>query len=205
MIGILLVCYFSTFGPISGLRQTALSRFWYVHIPMSAGASEGGSAPSFGATVFGFAIGWTSYAAEYTVYHSVNQSKTKVFFSVYLGLIPPLLFTQFLGIAIMTATDDENGKYAADHNEAGSGGLIVAVIVGPLGGFGQFCLVLLALPIITNYCPNIYSFAITMQHFYFRKGYSGYSSADYDNHEKLPRGIVVVFSFCVVSSVLFQT
>lgn len=29
MVGILPVCYFSTFGPIFGLRQIVLSRFWY--------------------------------------------------------------------------------------------------------------------------------------------------------------------------------
>ncbi|KAL4094397.1 hypothetical protein PRIC1_010058 [Phytophthora ramorum] len=347
MVGILPVCYFSTFGPIFGLRQIVLSRFWYgwhgvkivalfnviaclgwscinvivgaqvinavnndvpgwagiiiiavctfivslfgykvvhayefwswipafivfmivliefavsgayVHIPMGTGTSEVGDVLSFGATVFGFAIGWTSYAADYTVYHPVTQSKTKVFLSAYTGLILPLLFTQFLGVALMTATDESNpdSKYRDGYNEAGAGGLISAVIVGPLGGFGQFCLVLLALSIIANNCPNIYSFAITVQvfgewtrsiprfvwtlvgsviyavvalpgyshfesvlenfmnvigywmsvyaaigltdHFYFRKGYSGYNPADYDNREKLPHGIAAVFSFCV--------
>ncbi|KAF1779238.1 Purine-cytosine permease Fcy2/21/22 [Phytophthora cactorum] len=325
MVGILPVCYFSTFGPIFGLRQIVLSRFWYgwhgvkivalfnviaclgwscinvivgaqvinavnndvpgwagiiiiaactfivtlfgykvvhayefwswipafivfmivliefavsgayVNIPMGTGTSEVGSVLSFGATVFGFAIGWTSYAADYTVYQPVNQSKVKVFFSAYSGLIVPLLFTQFLGVAVMTATDESNpdSKYRDGYNEAGAGGLVSAVI---------FCLVLLALSIIANNCPNIYSFAITVQvfgewtrsiplrmdagglghlpvvafpgyshfesvlenfmnvigywmsvyaaiglteHFYFRKGYSGYNPADYDNREKL--------------------
>jgi len=347
MAGILPVCYFSTFGPIFGLRQIVLSRFWYgwhgvkivaifnviaclgwscinvivgaqvinavnsdvpgwagiiiiavctfivtlfgykvvhayefwswipafivfmivliefavsgayINIPMGTGTSEVGDVLSFGSTVFGFAIGWTSYAADYTVYHPVNQSKTKVFLYAYAGLIVPLLFTQFLGVALMTATDESNpdSKYRDGYNEAGAGGLISAVIVGPLGGFGQFCLVLLALSIIANNCPNIYSFAITVQvfgewtrsiprfvwtlvgtvvyaavafpgyshfesvlenfmnvigywmsvyaaiglteHFYFRKGYSGYNPADYDNRDKLPHGIAAVFSFCV--------
>lgn len=80
----------------------------YVNIPMGTGTSEVGSVLSFGATVFGFAIGWTSYAADYTVYHPVNQSKLKVFLSAYAGLIVPLLFTQFLGVAVMTATDESN-------------------------------------------------------------------------------------------------
>ncbi|KAF4322521.1 hypothetical protein G195_003980 [Phytophthora kernoviae 00238/432] len=187
MIDILLVCNFSTSGPISGLCQTALLVQLVINVVnnyvpgiiitiiiavctfivtlFGYKVVHAYAFWSFGTTVFGFAIGWTSYAAEYTVYHSVNQSKTKVFFSVYLGLILPLLFTQFLGVAIMTAADDENGKYTADHNEAGSGSLIAAVIVGPLGGFGQFCLVLLDLSIITSYCPNIYSLAVTMQVF----------------------------------------
>ncbi|RLN95079.1 hypothetical protein BBJ28_00017688 [Nothophytophthora sp. Chile5] len=349
MVGILPVCYFSTFGPIFGLRQIVLSRFWYgwhgvklvaifnvlaclgwscvnvivgaqvinavnndvpgwagiiiitvctflvtlfgykvvhayefwswipafivfmivlgqfahsgayINIPMGVGVSEVGDVLSFGSTVFGFAIGWSSYAADYTVYQPVTQSKTKVFFAAYLGLIIPLLFTQFLGVAVMTATgvdlEATDNPYLNGYNESGSGGLIAAVIVGPMGGFGQFCLVLLALSIIANNCPNIYSFAITVQvfgewtrmiprfvwtfvgsviyavvalpgyshfedvlenfmnvigywmsvysaialtdHFYFRKGFSGYNPADYDKREKLPHGFAAVFSFCV--------
>lgn len=29
ILGILPVCYFSTFGPVFGLRQMVLSRFWF--------------------------------------------------------------------------------------------------------------------------------------------------------------------------------
>ncbi|RLN58006.1 hypothetical protein BBJ28_00021575 [Nothophytophthora sp. Chile5] len=226
----------------------------YVNIPMGVGESEVGDVLSFGSTVFGFAIGWTAIAADYTVYQPVTQSKTKVFFATYLGLILPLLFTQFLGVALMTATDEE-GIYLDGYNEAGSGGLIAAVIVGPMGGFGQFCLVLIALSVIANNSPNIYSFSMAVQvfgewtrkvprfvwtfvgsviyaavaipgyshfedvlenfmniigywmsvyaaialteHFYFRKGFSGYNPADYDKPEKLPRGFAAIFSFCV--------
>ena len=255
LLGIMSVCFFSTFGPAFGLRQMVLSRFWFgwygvkliavfnvlacigwssansivgaqlinavnndvpgfagiliiafctfavtlfgykvvhiyefwswiptfivflivlgtfahsgawVNIPMEVGVSELGGCLSFGAVVFGFATGWTSYAADYTVYQPSSQSKRKVFLWTWLGLIIPLLFVEFLGIAVMTATTINDGKniYADGYAASGVGGLLGAVLFPPLGRFGQFCLVILALSIIANNCPNIYSVALTVQ------------------------------------------
>ncbi|KAF2469047.1 purine-cytosine permease [Lindgomyces ingoldianus] len=255
LIGVVPVCYFSTFGPRFGLRQMVLSRYWFgwhgvkliavfnilacigwssvncivgaelihavnhdvpgyagiiiiaictlfvtffgykvvhayefwswiptfivfliilgefahsgdfVKLPMGVGTSELGSVLSFGSVIYGFATGWTSYGADYTVYQPVNQSRWKVFLAVWLGLIIPLLFTEFLGIAIMTATtiNDGNNRYSDGYKDSGTGGLLAAVLVHPLGGFGKFCLIILALSIIANNCPNIYSVSLTMQ------------------------------------------
>lgn len=136
----------------------------FVNIPMGVGTSELGGCLSFGSTVYGFATGWTSYAADYTVYQPSNRSRRKVFGSTWIGLILPLLFTEFLGIAVMTATalNDGHNKYADGYAASGNGGLIAAVLE-PLGGFGKFCLVILALSIIANNCPNIYSVSLTLQ------------------------------------------
>ena len=257
LLGILPVCFFSTFGPRFGLRQMVLSRFWFgwygvkliaffnvlacigwssansivgaqlinavnndvpgwagiliiavctvlvttfgykvvhiyefwswiptfiiflivvgvfahsdafINIPWDVGTSEMGSCLSFGATVFGFATGWTSYAADYTVYQPSSQSRRKVFLWTWLGLIFPLLFVEMLGIAVMTATtaNDYNNSYMDGYQSSGVGGLLAAVLFPPLGRFGQFCLVVLALSIIANNCPNIYSVALTVQVF----------------------------------------
>jgi NCS1 nucleoside transporter family len=137
----------------------------FVKIPMGVGTSELGSVLSFGSVVYGFATGWTSYAADYTVYQPHNQPRTKVFFAVWVGLIIPLLFTEMLGIAVMTATtlNDGKNKYADGYAASGTGGLLAAVLFGSLGGFGKFCLVILALSIIANNCPNIYSVGLTIQ------------------------------------------
>lgn len=255
MLGVISVCFFSTFGPRFGLRQMVLSRFWFgwwgvkliaffnvlacigwssvnsivgaqlihavnndvpgwagilviavgtllvtffgykvvhayefwswiptfivflivlgefahsgdfVNLPMGVGTSELGGVLSFGSVVYGFATGWTSYAADYTVYQPVTQSRKKVFGAVWIGLMIPLLFTEFLGIAIMTATtlNDGNNRYMEGYTASGTGGLLAAVLFPPLGGFGKFCLVVLALSIVANNCPNIYSVALTMQ------------------------------------------
>ena len=255
LLGNLPVCYFSTFGPLFGLRQMIVSRFWYgwhgvkiiavfnvlacigwssvnaivgaqlinavdndvpgwagiiiiavctllvtlfgykvvhiyefwswiptfivfmivlgefahsgdfVNIPMGVGESEIGSVLSFGAVIYGFATGWTSYAADYTVYQNPTNSRKKVFLATWLGLISPLLLTEMLGVAVMTATDDPSSRYSQGYNESSSGGLLAAVLVYSLGNFGKFCLVLLGLSIIANNCPNLYTVGLTMQVF----------------------------------------
>ncbi|KAF2458087.1 purine-cytosine permease [Lineolata rhizophorae] len=137
----------------------------FVNIPMGAGTSELGSVLSMGSVVFGFATGWASYSADYTVYQPVTQSRRLVFFSTWLGLIVPLLFTEMLGVAIMSATaiDDGDNRYQEGYDASGTGGLLGAVLFPPLGDFGRFCLVILALSIIANNCPNIYSVALSLQ------------------------------------------
>ncbi|CAI7634230.1 unnamed protein product [Penicillium palitans] len=184
--GILIITFCTLFVTFAGYKFVHMYEYWswipttivfiivfgtfahsgdFINIPMGVGISEMGSCLSFGSTVYGFATGWTSYAADYTVYQPKTQSRRLVFLSAWLGLIVPLLFTQFLGIAVMSATamgDGVNNKYAEGYLASGNGGLIAAVLE-PLGGFGKFCLVILALSIIANNCPNIYSVGLTLQ------------------------------------------
>lgn len=134
----------------------------FSNLPMGVGKSEAGSVLSFAASVFGFATGWTSYASDYTCYQPRGTNRIKVFISTFCGLAFPLLFTQMLGAAIMTASVNDPA-YADAYNTAGIGGLLASVLFPPLGRFGQFCLVILALSIIANNCPNIYSVSLSMQ------------------------------------------
>ena len=134
----------------------------FYNIPMGVGTSEAGAVLSFAASVFGFATGWTSYAADYTVYQPVNSSRVSVFLWTFAGLAVPLLFTEMLGAAVMTASVN-NEDYFNAYNDQHIGGLLAAVLVPPLGKFGQFCIVILALSIIANNCPNIYSVSLSLQ------------------------------------------
>lgn len=134
------------------------------NLPMNAGSSEAGSVLSFAASVFGFATGWTSYAADYTVYQPVTSSRVKTFAWTYGGLAFPLLFTEMLGLAVATATlDPVDTSYMEGYEKSHIGGLLAAVLFPPLGTFGKFCLVILALSIIANNCPNIYSLTFSLQ------------------------------------------
>lgn len=140
----------------------------FENLSMSSGNAEAGSVLSFAASVFGFATGWTSYAADYTVYQPVRVSRVKVFAWTYGGLIIPLLFTQTLGLAVATAyipasTDALQNPYYDGYEASGVGGLLAAVLFPPLGRFGQFCLIVLALSIIANNCPNIYTVTFSFQ------------------------------------------
>ena len=67
-------------------------------------------------------------------------------------------FTKILltkGAACMAATV-ANPEWKAAHAKGSVGGLIGAVL-SPVGGFGKFCLVLLAFSIVANNIPNNYS------------------------------------------------
>lgn len=141
----------------------------FVNIPMKVGNSEAGGVLSFAASVFGFATGWTSYAADYTVYQPHTVSRVKTFVWTWAGLIFPLLFTEMLGLAVATAmtydpvTFEPTNSYSKGYAESHIGGLLAAVLFPPFGRFGQFCLVVLALSIIANNCPNIYSVSLSLQ------------------------------------------
>jgi NCS1 nucleoside transporter family len=134
----------------------------FYNIPMGVGKSEAGSVLSFAASVFGFATGWTSYAADYTVYQPVSSSRKSVFLWTFAGLIFPLLFTEMLGAAVASAMVN-NETYFNNYEASGIGGLLASVLFPPLGRFGEFCLVILALSIIANNCPNIYSISLSLQ------------------------------------------
>lgn len=141
----------------------------FENLPMKVGSSEAGGVLSFASSVFGFATGWTSYAADYTVYQPHTVSRVKTFAWTWAGLIFPLLFTETLGLAVATAmtfdpvTFEPINSYAKGYKGSGIGGLLAAVLFPPLGRFGQFCLVVLALSIIANNCPNIYSVGLSLQ------------------------------------------
>jgi NCS1 nucleoside transporter family len=134
----------------------------FYNIPMGVGTGEAGAVLSFAASVFGFAMGWTSYAADYTVYQPVKRSRMSVFLWTFAGLAFPFLFTEMLGAAVMTASVN-NQDYLNAYNDQHIGGLLAAVLVPPLDRFGQFCIVVLALSLIANNCPNIYSVPLSLQ------------------------------------------
>ncbi|KAJ5621124.1 hypothetical protein N7510_005108 [Penicillium lagena] len=136
----------------------------FMNIPMESGLAELGQVLSFGSTVFGFGTGYTSYAADYTVYQPSNRPRRKVFFATWLGIYPTLLFTELLGLALVTSTGQNNGHnpYQQGYQESGVGGLLGALLFPRLGGFGKFCVVILALSIVANNCPNIYSVSLTL-------------------------------------------
>lgn len=67
-----------------------------------------------------------------------------------------LCFAEMLGAAVTTAMVS-TPSYQEAYERSSVGGLIGAVLIPRLGGFGRFCLVVLSLSTIANNCPNIYS------------------------------------------------
>ncbi|KAJ5150342.1 uncharacterized protein N7482_010800 [Penicillium canariense] len=115
----------------------------FINLPMGAGNAELGAVLSYGSTVFGFGTGYTSFAADYTVYQPSNRPRRA---------------------ALINATAHNGGgnAYQKGYDDAGVGGLLGALLFPRIGGFGQFCIVILALSIVANNCPNIYSVSLTL-------------------------------------------
>ncbi|TDL19282.1 hypothetical protein BD410DRAFT_774153 [Rickenella mellea] len=123
------------------------------------GPVEAASVLSFGASVVGFGLGWASLAADYTVNFPEDVSAWKVFTLTYAGLNIPCILIECLGAAMTTVTRED---WQQEFTDGGVGGLLGASL-SRAGGFGKFLLVLLALSIVGNNIPNMYSFALTFQ------------------------------------------
>ena len=113
------------------------------------GQAEAASVLSFGAAILGFAIGWVSLAADYSCKLPENISGVKVFTLTYLGVVIPCIFLEILGAAAMT-TFNNKPTWEDAYTTYDIGGLLAAPLIGPMGGFGRFLMVLLALSIISN-------------------------------------------------------
>jgi NCS1 nucleoside transporter family len=125
-------------------------------IPTPAfGAAEAAALISFGGAIYGFATGWSSYAADYNVNQPENTSSSRVFWLTFLGVFIPCVLLETLGLAFTSMT--------VPATKSPGGGDLLALVVQPLGGLGTFILVLLALSVIANNIPNDYSLGLTMQ------------------------------------------
>ncbi|VVT48416.1 uncharacterized protein SAPINGB_P001768 [Magnusiomyces paraingens] len=146
---------------ILAIRMGKSHKFTYGD--MVGGRTTAGNVLSFGATVYGFSTGWTSYAADYTVYMPKNTSRWKVYVSVVLGLNTPLNIAMILGAACATGTlTTESWQTNYENNSVG--GLFYSILVeNSLHGFGQFCIVILALSTVSNNIPNLYSLGLSAQ------------------------------------------
>lgn len=133
---------------------------------MGHGATEAGNVLSFGATIYGYATGWTSMSSDYTVYMKKSTSRAGIYWSVLIGLNVPLISAMTLGAACATGTLT-NEYWATQYADNSIGGLFYAILVeNSLGGFGQFCIVMLALSTVSNNIPNLYSFSLSIQTFW---------------------------------------
>ena len=106
---------------------------------------------SFGGAVFGFAIGWSSYAADYNVNQPENTRASNVFLLTFLGVAIPCIVLEIFGLALTFAYKNLGG------------GDLLAASAKPLGSFGTFLLLLLALSVVANNIPNDYSLGLSMQ------------------------------------------
>ncbi|KAF1818577.1 uncharacterized protein K489DRAFT_327411 [Dissoconium aciculare CBS 342.82] len=129
----------------------------------SEGASLGeiaGNRLSFFSLCLASQITYAQAAADFFVYYPVDTSRTKMFLSTTIGLTVSSAFTLILGIGLASGTASVPEWSAA--YETSQGALIVEAF-RPLGGFGSFCSVLLALGLVGNMVPPLYASGIDFQ------------------------------------------
>jgi len=74
-----------------------------------------------------------------------------------------MILLETLGAAMMTTLKGSAPPRFAERYERDSIGGLLSAALDPAGGFGQFCLVILAFGIVANNIPNMYSLALTTQ------------------------------------------
>jgi NCS1 nucleoside transporter family len=125
-------------------------------IPTPAfGVVEIASLLSFAGGIYGFATGWSSYAADYNVNQPEETPSSRVFWLTFLGCFIPCVVLETLGVLFTSVT--------VPASKSPGGGDLLALILKPAGGFGTFLLFLLALSVIANNIPNDYSLGLSMQ------------------------------------------
>ncbi len=116
------------------------------------GIAEVASFVSFGGAIFGFATGWSSYAADYNVRQPETTPASRVFWYTFLGIALPCILLEIFALALTTAFTKASGV-----------GDLLAATASPLGSFGNVLLIILALSIVANNIPNAYSLGLSMQ------------------------------------------
>jgi NCS1 nucleoside transporter family len=106
---------------------------------------------TWGGAVFGYAVGWSSYAADYTRRQPATTPSNRVFWYAFAGVAAPCILLELLGFLLTTGFQG-----------AGDAGLLIsnAIAGSPIPTVVIF---LLAFSTVANNVPNDYSFALSTQ------------------------------------------
>jgi purine-cytosine permease-like protein len=138
-----------------GYVFVASSSHFNTNIPTSvSGWLLFASIATFGGAVFGYSVGWSSYAADYTRRQPADTPSSRVFLYAFLGVTVPCIVLEILGVLLTTSLASNASLPAA--------GPLIAGNIGT-GFIPSLVLLLLAFSTIANNVPNDYSFALSAQ------------------------------------------
>ncbi|KAI0826401.1 cytosine-purine permease [Irpex lacteus] len=101
---------------------------------------------TFATTTASSVISWCSMTPDYGVYHDAKASGKRIFITVhYIG-------------AIFAASAPYTPTWSTGFDNGNSIGGLIQAVLSPLGGFGKFLTVLLALTIPSACAPTMYTF-----------------------------------------------
>ncbi|KAI4234197.1 MAG: hypothetical protein L6R40_006856 [Gallowayella cf. fulva] len=115
---------------------------------------------SFFALEFASVIGFSAIGADFYVYYPSTTPKWITFAATWTGSWIALLICNLVGIGIATGVA-VNASWSEAYTIS-SGALLLECYNG-LGGFGSFCVVILALGCVTNNAPCTYAGALAIQ------------------------------------------
>ncbi|KAK7224103.1 hypothetical protein V2G26_012106 [Clonostachys chloroleuca] len=116
---------------------------------------------SFASLIAGFFLSWASIASDFTTYYDSQARSTSVFATSYLGLVVSSVPLMVLGAAIGGAVP--NIPAWEEGYTSNSVGGVLAAMLEPVGGFGKFLLVLLALSGLANMVGSVYALTLNFQ------------------------------------------
>jgi NCS1 nucleoside transporter family len=133
------------------------ARHFNLNVPPSvSGLAFVAGVLTFGGAIFGYAVGWSSYAADYTRRQPATTPSSRVFTYALLGVAIPCIVLEVLGVLLANSMVSSFNLVGA-----GAGPLMAANIAG--GPAASLVLLLLAFSTIANNVPNDYSFALSTQ------------------------------------------
>lgn len=103
---------------------------------------------------------WAAAASDYYVYYPETTSKLKIFLLTLAGLFVSFTFVYLLGIGLGSGVAFNPAW--AEAFAISTGSLLLAAFDG-LAGFGKLCGVVVALGLISNSIPGVYSAALGVQ------------------------------------------
>ena len=128
--------------------------------PTLTGPALAGSRLSFFSLCLYVPNSWGAAASDFYVYYPEKTAKVKTFLLTLSGLWVSFSFVYLIAIGL--ATGIPNMPEWSDANDISTGALLVQGYA-PLGGFGKFCSVVIALGVIANSVPGTYSAALGCQ------------------------------------------
>lgn len=115
----------------------------------------------FGCVIAGFSLSSAGLMSDYTVYYRPDLPGKRMFWYVFCGQSLPTIILMILGAAIGGAVPnvpDWQAGYDAD-----SSGGVLAAMLHPAGGFGNFVTVILAFSLIGNVGASMYTVTLNFQ------------------------------------------
>lgn len=145
---------------LSILAGVAGPRFDLSSASQGDARTKAGNRLSFFSLCLSAAITYAGGGADYFVYYPETTPRWKVFASTMAGLTTSFTYAFMLGIGLGTGIATNTAW--SDAYDTSQGALIVAGF-SPLGTFGSFCSVVVALGLIANLIPPTYSSGVDFQ------------------------------------------